>query len=104
MHLTSDRPAKARRGGAAKHMFKPIVLATLVSGTLDIAFAIILTLGFGRQADALLRYVASGPFPAATEMELSGAMLGLLVHFALMAVIFMRNSAVQGPLRLHGAC
>jgi hypothetical protein len=68
-------------------MFKPIALATLVSGTLDISFASILTLAFGRQVDVMLRYVASGPFPAATETELGGAILGLLVHFALMAVM-----------------
>ena len=35
----------------------------------------------------MLRYVASGPFPAATDMGASGAILGLLVHFALMAIM-----------------
>jgi membrane associated rhomboid family serine protease len=35
----------------------------------------------------MLRYVASGPFPAATDMGASGAVLGLLVHFGLMAIM-----------------
>ena len=35
----------------------------------------------------MLRYVASGPFPAATDMGTAGAILGLLVHFALMAIM-----------------
>jgi uncharacterized membrane protein YagU involved in acid resistance len=35
----------------------------------------------------MLRFVASGPFPAATEMGGAGAILGLAVHFALIAVM-----------------
>jgi acyl dehydratase len=35
----------------------------------------------------MLRTVASGPFPAATGMGTSGAVLGLVVHFALMAIM-----------------
>jgi hypothetical protein len=35
----------------------------------------------------MLRYVASGPFPAAADMGNGGAALGLIVHFALMALI-----------------
>jgi hypothetical protein len=37
--------------------------------------------------NAMLRYVASGPFPAAADMGSAGAIIGLLVHFALMAVM-----------------
>ena len=66
---------------------RPIALATLVSGTLDILFAMILTVSFGRQIPNMLRFVASGPFPAATDMGGAGAVLGLLVHFALMAIM-----------------
>ena len=66
---------------------KPIALATLVSGTLDILFAMILTVSFGRQIPNMLRFVASGPFPAATDMGAAGAILGLIVHFALMAIM-----------------
>jgi hypothetical protein len=68
-------------------MLRPIAVATIISGTLDILWAMILTLLFGRQIDDMLRYVASGPFPAASGMGAAGAALGLLVHFALMAVM-----------------
>ena len=73
-------------------MLRPIAIATLVSGSLDILFAMILTLFFGREIGNMLRGVASGPFPSATEMGPPGAALGLLVHFTLMgtmATIFM---------------
>ena len=68
-------------------MLKPIAIATAVSGTLDILFAMILTVSFGREIGNMLRFVGSGPFPAATEMGTGGATLGLLVHFALMAIM-----------------
>lgn len=68
-------------------MLKPVALQTLVGGTLDIGYAMLLSLLFGRQISAMLRYVASGPFPAAIHMGSKGAALGLLVHFALMAVM-----------------
>ena len=58
-------------------MARTIALATLVAGTLDIVFAMILTLIFGREIPDMLRFVASGPFPAATDMGTSGAILGL---------------------------
>ena len=68
-------------------MLKPIAIATAISGTLDILLAMILTVSFGREVGNMLRYVASGPFPAATEMGPGGAVLGLVVHFALMAIM-----------------
>lgn len=68
-------------------MLKPIAIATAISGTLDILFAMILTLAFERQIPAMLRTVASGPFPAATDWGSGGAVLGLVVHFALMAIM-----------------
>ena len=68
-------------------MLKPIAIATAISGTLDILFAMILTVALGRQIPNMLRYVASGPFPAATDIGMAGAVLGLLVHFALMAIM-----------------
>jgi hypothetical protein len=68
-------------------MLKPIAIATAVSGTLDILFAMILTVFFGREIGNMLRYVGSGPFPEAVDMGTSGALLGLLVHFALMAIM-----------------
>lgn len=66
---------------------KRIAAGTLVAGTLDILAAIGMTLAFGRPVDAMLRYVASGPFPDARQWGGSGAALGLAVHFALMAIM-----------------
>ena len=68
-------------------MGRTIALGTLVAGTLDILFAVILSLLFGREPAAMLRYVASGPFPQATEWGAAGSALGLATHFALMAVM-----------------
>lgn len=70
-----------------KAVLKPILLATLIAGTLDIAAAVILTLSYGRAPANMLRYVASGPFPGALEWGAGGAALGLAVHFALMAAM-----------------
>jgi hypothetical protein len=67
--------------------WKPVAIATAVSGTLDILFAMILTVSFGRQIGNMLRFVGSGPFPAATDMGAGGAVLGLVTHFALMAIM-----------------
>lgn len=68
-------------------MLKPIAIATALSGALDILWAMILTLSFGRQIPDMLRFVASGPFPHAKEWGLAGAALGLAVHFTLMAIM-----------------
>ena len=70
-----------------RSILKPILAATLICGTLDILWAMILTIWRGRQIDAMLRFVASGPFPGATEMGGAGAILGLVVHYGLMAVM-----------------
>jgi hypothetical protein len=70
-------------------MFKPIALATLISGTFDILFAMILSATIGKGIANMLRFVASGPFPSATDMGTSGAVLGLLTHFTLMAIMAM---------------
>jgi len=69
-------------------MLRPIALATLVAGTLDILAATGLTLFYARRSVAgMLRGVASGPFPAATDWGAQGAALGLAVHFTLMAIM-----------------
>ena len=80
-------------------MLKPIAIATAVSGTLDILFAMILTVLFGREIGNMLRYVGSGPFPQATEMGASGAILGLTVHFALMATMAAVYVLAAGRIR-----
>src|SRR5437773_12172937 len=74
-------------GGTIARMTRTLLFATVVSGSLDIVFAIILTLIFGREVDNMLRSVASGPFPNATQWGNAGAALGLLVHFTLMAIM-----------------
>ena len=71
----------------ARSLARPIVIATLIAGTLDILAAVTLTLLYGRDPMAMLRYVGSGPFPGATEMGTAGSALGLAVHFALMAIM-----------------
>ena len=71
----------------ARSLVRPILIGTLIAGTLDILAAVGLTLVYGRDPMAMLRYVGSGPFPGATGMGTTGAILGLAVHFALMAVM-----------------
>lgn len=68
-------------------MIRKIALATLLAGTLDIAMAAIDTAAKGKAVDAMLRAVASGPFPAAREWGMQGAVLGLAVHFTLMTIM-----------------
>ena len=57
-----------------RSIWKPIGLATLVCGTLDILLAVILTLARGKDPAAMLRYVASGPFPHATDWGARGSL------------------------------
>jgi len=69
-------------------MLRPILLLTAVSGALDILFAMILTVTIGKgDIPGMLRFVASGPFPDAPDWGAGGAVLGLLVHFTLMAIM-----------------
>lgn len=84
-------------------VFKPIIFATILCGTLDILLATGLTLMRNREPAAMLRFVASGPFPGATEWGQAGSVLGLFVHFTLMAVIVgvFILAARDYPLLLH---
>lgn len=68
-------------------MGRTIAWATLVAGTLDILLATILSLVRDRAPADMLRFVASGPFPPATEWGTGGAWLGLATHFTLMAAM-----------------
>src|SRR5262249_42003081 len=68
-------------------ILKPLLFATLICGTLDILFAVLLTLWRGREPAAMRRFVASGPFPPATDWGAPGSLLGLVVHFTLMAIM-----------------
>ena len=83
-------------------LLRPILLATLVAGTLDILAAVALSLIFGHGPMNMLRFVASGPFPAATDWGDPGSALGLAVHYALMAImvtVYMIVAARRPALR-----
>ena len=64
-------------------MSRTITLATLVAGTLDILSAFV----FSGAVMGVLQTVASGPFGNDIAEGPAGALLGLLVHFAIMAVM-----------------
>ena len=70
-----------------KALLRPILLATVVCGTLDILAAVILSTIFGNGPMAMLRGVASGPFPGASTWGIGGSVLGLATHFTLMAIM-----------------
>ena len=84
-------------------MGRTIPWATLVAGTLDIMFAAILSLIRGGAPANMLRFVASGPFPAATGWGAAGAWLGLATHFALMAIVAAASLSSPRPPRLTAA-
>jgi fermentation-respiration switch protein FrsA (DUF1100 family) len=64
-----------------------ILLATAIAGTLDIGMAAIETARAGKPVGGMLRGLASGPFPGATDWGIGGGLLGLGVHYAIMAVM-----------------
>ena len=66
-------------------MLRPIAIATLIAGTLDILFAFLTAGMAGTGVFAVLRFVASGPFGRAPTPTLGWALVGLAVHFAIMA-------------------
>ena len=65
-------------------MLRPIVIATLVAGTLDILSAFVFAGIAGMGPVAILRYVASGPFGEAPTPTAGWAAAGLAVHYAIM--------------------
>jgi len=67
---------------------KRIGVATLVAGTLDILAAAGLTLYYGkRSVEQMLAGVGSGPYPPAANMGSTGAAIGLVTHYVLMAIM-----------------
>src|SRR5688500_18897886 len=64
-------------------MIRTIAWATLIAGTLDILSAFV----WSGAVVPVLRTVASGPFGGEIAQSAAGALLGLLVHFAIMAVM-----------------
>lgn len=65
-------------------MLRPVLIATAVAGVLDILSAFIFAGMAGVSPMGVLRFVASGPFPATLETP-GWALAGLAVHFAIMA-------------------
>jgi hypothetical protein len=73
--------------------------AWLICGTLDIGWAAINTGIGGGSVAAMLRSVAAGPFgDGAGDWGMGGALIGLAVHFALMAAMV----AAYGLLTARG--
>ena len=66
-------------------MLKPIAVATFVAGTLDILSAFVFAGLAGMGPLAVLTFVASGPFGTAPTPTAGWAVVGLLVHYAIMA-------------------
>jgi ribose/xylose/arabinose/galactoside ABC-type transport system permease subunit len=85
-------------------MLKPIVLATLVAGTLDILSAFAFAGMAGMTPFGVLQFVASGPFGDGPTATPGWAAVGLAVHFAIMACMvtaYMVAAARVPPLVLH---
>jgi len=66
-------------------MLKPIAVATFVAGTLDILSAFVFAGLAGTTPLAVLVFVASGPFGGAPTPSAGWAIVGLLVHYGIMA-------------------
>jgi hypothetical protein len=81
------------------NFLRPILIGTLIAGTLDILAAIILSSIYGNGPMVMLRGVASGPFPGAGAWGAGGSVLGLAVHFTLMAIMVTIYVAAAARLR-----
>lgn len=68
-------------------MLRPIVIATLIAGTLDIISAFVFAGIAGVTPVGVLRYVASGPFGDAPTPTFGWALAGLAIHYAIMAAM-----------------
>ncbi len=67
---------------------RTIAIGTALSGTLDILSAFLFGAMAGVLPNRILRYVASGPFgDAMRDGGLGAALLGLAVHYSIMAVM-----------------
>jgi hypothetical protein len=85
-------------------MLKPILIATLVAGTLDILSAFVFAGMAGMTPLGVLQFVASGPFGNAPTATPGWGLIGLLVHFAIMACMaaaFMLVAPRLAPLMRH---
>lgn len=66
---------------------RTITLATLIAGALDILSAYVWSALAGGDLAGILPTVASGPFGGGAPEGAAGQALGLLTHFAIMAVM-----------------
>jgi hypothetical protein len=85
-------------------MLRPIAIATLIAGTLDILSAFVFAGMAGTKPLGVLRFVASGPFGAASAPTIGWAAVGLAVHFAIMASmagVYMLAATRIPALLLH---
>ncbi len=83
---------------------RAVIAATAVAGTLDILSAFVFGGMAGATPGVILRYVASGPFGDGLPADNATALLGLAVHFALMAImatVFVLAAARLPALRRH---
>jgi hypothetical protein len=65
-------------------MLRPILIATLIAGTLDILSAFVFAGIAGVTPVGVLRYVASGPLGEVATPTAGWAAIGLAIHFAIM--------------------
>jgi hypothetical protein len=68
-------------------LFRKIALAALVAGMLDIMSAFFFAGQAGTSPTGVLHFVASGPFGDQALHGTSWAILGLVVHFSIMALM-----------------
>lgn len=66
-------------------MLKPIAIATVIAGTLDLLAAFLFSGIAGTSPIGVLQFVASGPLGDGALANANYAVAGLLVHFAIMA-------------------
>lgn len=67
---------------------RTVLMGTAIAGTLDILSAIVIRLSSGKSVANMLRGIAAGPFgERAREWGSVGAVVGLAVHFAIMAAM-----------------
>jgi hypothetical protein len=82
-------------------MLKPILMATLVAGTLDILSAFVFAGMAGMTPEGVLTYVASGPLGDGVRGGAPGwAAAGLAVHFGIMACMVAAYFLVAARARV----
>jgi hypothetical protein len=65
-------------------MLRPILIGTLVAGTLDLLSAFVFAGMAGMSPVGVLQFVASGPFGDAPTATVAWAIVGMAVHYSIM--------------------